>query len=295
MNVVSTHDAGFFSCCSVKLDDIVDFINTKHIVPSVDGSSQFSMYKFNHGDITYDYFEKYNNIQNIIKYPIDYKENYQFMDYSLLEYNTILPIVKKYYTPSKHVMNTVEYLKNKYEINEHNEDFEPFESGQYEYIAVYYRATDKIEETQIASFEEFYNKIIEINKDNLKIIIQTDSSQFLDYIKSKLNNLIIILENDTTSSDKGVHFLNGPKKNYQDMFYLFSTFLILSKCKYIITGSSNASMWMMFYRGNNHNVHQYLNGQWLNNKPNTNHGLYIAKTDHKTEHKRDFSKFFFNQ
>ena len=282
MNVVSKHDAGFFSCCSVKLENIVEFINSKRTVPTVNSSSQFSMYKYKHGDITYDYFQHYTTIENTIKYPIDYKENYQFIDYSRLEYNTILPIVKKYYTPSNQITRTVDYLKNKYQLND-------------EYIGVYYRGTDKAIETQIASFEDFYNKIIEINKEGLKIIIQTDSSHFLDYIKSKLDNLIIITENDTSSSDKGVHFLNNSKKNYIDMFYLFSTFLILSKCKYIITGSSNASMWMMLYRGNNNNAHQYLNGEWLNNPSNTNDGLYIANNvPIRTEPPRNFSKFFFN-
>lgn len=290
-DIVSTHDGGFFSCCSVKLHYIVHFINLKKNIPTIDSSSQFSMYKFKNGDITYDYFEHYNSIENIIKYPIHYKEYYQFTDYSQLNYSTIIPIITKYFTPSKKIMNTVDYLKNKYCLD--NLD---------EYIGVYYRATDKVIETQIASFYNFYEKIIEIknneNKENLKVIIQTDSSHFLDYIKTKLDkDIIVIEENDRTYSDTGLHFVNDSIKNYKDMFYLFSTFLILCKCKYMITGSSNASMWMMFYRGNNNNVHQYLNGQWLNNPINNdNDGLYIVESHVKPHVKpHNFSKFFFNQ
>ena len=48
------------------------------------------------------------------------------------------------------------------------------------------------------------------------------------------------------------------------MLNLFSTFLILSKCKYIICGSGNCSLWMMFYRGNNKHVYQFFNNIWYN-------------------------------
>ena len=54
-------------------------------------------------------------------------------------------------------------------------------------MAVYYRGTDKSKETKIASFEEYYEKIkkiIEINP-NINILVQTDTSQFIDYINSK--------------------------------------------------------------------------------------------------------------
>jgi hypothetical protein len=52
------------------------------------------------------------------------------------------------------------------------------------------------------------------------------------------------------------------EQNYYDMFNLFSIFLIISKCKYIICGSGNVSQWIMFYRGNNKNVHQFLEDKW---------------------------------
>ena len=59
-----THNAGFFSCCSVKLSNIVDFINIYKKLPDhVDSSAQFSWYKkIPNKDITFDYFENYKNI-----------------------------------------------------------------------------------------------------------------------------------------------------------------------------------------------------------------------------------------
>ena len=48
MSVISTHCCGFFSCCSVKLYDIVNFINKHSKIPDlVVSSAQFGMYKKN--------------------------------------------------------------------------------------------------------------------------------------------------------------------------------------------------------------------------------------------------------
>ena len=106
--------------------------------------------------------------------------------------------------------------------------------------------------------------IINVNK-NIKILIQTDTSQFIDYINSKnLENIIIINENKTSYTNKGIHNEQSRNENYYDMLNFLSTVLIISKCKYIICSSGNCSIWMMLYRGNNKNVIQYLNDSCYN-------------------------------
>ena len=260
MSLISTHNAGFFSCCNIKLNNIVDYINSHSKIPdNVDSSQQFKLYKKTQSDdITYEYFEHYDNIKDItITYPISYNNGHQFIDYSKLDYNNVIPVVKKYFSPSKNIIHNIEKIKNKYNIDYHNT------------IAVYYRGTDKSIETQIASFDEFYTKIKEISElyVNKQIIIQTDTSQFVDYINNKiLKNIIIIKENTTSYSKRGIHNEKISEENYYDMINLFSTFLILSKCKYIICGSGNCSLWIMLYRSNNKNIHQFLNGKWYNNE-----------------------------
>ena len=59
-----THTAGFFSCCSVKLEHLVKFINSNKILPNnVDSSKQFASYKNDRNkDVTFDYFEVINSI-----------------------------------------------------------------------------------------------------------------------------------------------------------------------------------------------------------------------------------------
>ena len=54
-------------------------------------------------------------------------------------------------------------------------------------------------------------------------------------------------------------------RNDIDIFsknYLAIT-IIMSKCKLIVCGSGNCSIWIMFYRGNSTNVYQNLNNRWF--------------------------------
>tara|TARA_B110000211_G_scaffold90126_1_gene105270 strand:+ start:6245 stop:7033 length:789 start_codon:yes stop_codon:yes gene_type:complete len=255
-----THNAGFFSCCSVKLTKIIEFINSNKRLPdNVDSSEQFRLYKKKercNKDITFDYFGHYENVPDVnIIHPIDYNHNHQFKNYANLDYKCITPLIKKYFSPSTEINKIINNIEKKYNIVCANT------------LAVYYRGTDKFIETQIASFNHFYNKIIEIvniNKD-INILLQTDSAKFIDYINDKnLKNVVIIDENKTSYTNRGIHNEQSYNTNYQDMFYFLSTIIILSRCKYIICSSGNCSMWIMLYRENNKNVIQYLNGTWYN-------------------------------
>jgi hypothetical protein len=253
------HNAGFFSGCSIKLNEIVKFINLYKKLPDiVDSSQQFEMYKNNvNNDVTFDYFENYNNIQNNNNIPnsIKYHWSDQFINYNNLDYQNITPLIKKYFSPSVKINEIINNLEKKYNINYDNT------------LAVYYRGTDKISETQIASFDDFYKqiiKIININQ-NIKILLQTDTAKFIDYINNKnLNNIIIINENKTSYTNKGIHNENSKCVNYNDMLYFLSTVIIISKCKYIICSSGNCSIWMILYRGSSTNIIQHLNGNWYN-------------------------------
>ena len=257
MSVASSHNAGFFSCCSIRLWRITQYINIHKKLPKiVDTSKSYNKYKPEKSDVTFNFFEHYDKIKNniIIDSKINYHHHHQFSDYTKLNYlNKLKPIIEKYFTPSKKVNTTVEQLVKKYNIDYENT------------IAVYYRGTDKYKETKIAPFESFYNKIKEITEINpeLKILIQTDTTQFIDYIKEKKMDSIIIEENTTSSSKKGIHNEKSSEQNYNDMFNLLSTFIIISKCKYFVCSSGNCSIWMVLYRGNANNVYQYCNNRWF--------------------------------
>lgn len=163
-----------------------------------------------------------------------------------------MPFVNKYFSPSDEILQTQLKLKQSYNILPNNT------------IGVYYRGTDKKNETVIDSFESYYSKTNDILKStSMQVLIQSDSKDFVIYMKERLPNAIVIIENDTSALHTGIHNEKSREENYKDIKNLFPTFLILSECKHLICGSSNGSIWMMFYRGHTENVYQNLNQKWL--------------------------------
>ena len=259
MNVVSTHDHGFFCCCSVKLAQIVYFINFYKKLPNiVDSSKQFSWYK-NVGDkdITYDYFQHYDTIENNIETnnPIDYHWDHQFINYSNLDFKNLTEVIKKYFSPSNNINDIKNYIEQKYNLN-------------YENICVlFYRGNDKIRETKLCDYDEylFYANKINLNP-NICFLIQSDESEFIDYMTNKFPNNSFYFKDEIRHIKKCNDTVDKKLCSTNNEFskkYLAIT-IIMSKCKYIICGSGNCSEWIMFYRGNNKNVIQYLNGNWYN-------------------------------
>jgi hypothetical protein len=255
-----THNAGFFSCCSVKLHFIAKYINIKRSLPfSVDSSAQFEMYKNpGEGDVTYKYFEHPNNICLEQKTPtqltIPYHHSYQFIDYSKLKYDKIVPIVKKYFTPSEEIYSILHTMESKYNLDYNN------------LSVLFYRGNDKITETPLCCYEEYLSqarKIIDKNP-NTKFIIQSDETEFINFMESHFTDSIVFYD-EIRHMNKCVSSVDIDMKENIDFFskcYLAIT-VIMSKCKYIVCGSGNCSIWIMFYRGNNFGVFQNLNNNWL--------------------------------
>lgn len=260
-----THNSGFFSCCSVKITRIVDFINSNNKLPdNVDSSQQFSWYKpprksnsSRNKDITYDYFEHYDNIRNIeISFPIKYHWSHQFTDYSNLDYQNITPLILKYFSPSVEIKAIVNNIEKKYNLI-------------YENICVlFYRGNDKNRETQKCSYNEYLTYANEIIKQNPTIIflIQSDETEFIEFMTHIFPNNSLYFKDEIRHMKKCNDTVDNKMKsqNYEFSKKYLAITIIMSKCKYIICGSGNCDEWIMFYRGNNKNVIQNLNRSWYN-------------------------------
>ena len=258
-SLVITHNAGFFSCCSVRLDKIVNYFNENKYLPNiVDSSKSFELYKTNTNvDITNEYFEDYNNITILKpKLNIDYIENYQFNDYSILDLNNINPLITKYFTPSYSVKEIIKKIENKYNIDYNN------------ICVLFYRGNDKITETSLSSYNDyliFTQQILEKNS-KIKFLIQSDETEFINFMKQQFPENHIIFNDEIRHMNKQSSSVDLTMKNNVLEFsknYLAIT-IIMSKCKYVICGSGNCSIWIMFYRNNSNNIVQYLNGNWIN-------------------------------
>ena len=257
MSVISTHNYGFFSCCSVKLTNIVDYINKNSKTPDyVDSSAQFAWYKKKYGDITYEYFDHYDSIEDVsITYPIKYHWDDQFINYSDLDYNNVIPVVKKYFSPSKTITNIIENFEHKYKL-------------VYDNICVlFYRGNDKVQETALCAYDEYlvYTNLIIKSNPNIIFLIQSDETEFIDFIRDRFPNNSFYFKDEIRHMKK-CHSTVDKVMNHDNLLfskYYLAITIIMSKCKYIVCGSGNCSIWIVLYRGNNNNVYQNLNNKWL--------------------------------
>lgn len=141
----------------------------------------------------------------------------------------------------------------------------------YDNIAVlFYRGNDKNRETKICGYDEYVhygNELLKRNPD-LRFLIQSDETEFIELMTATFPNSFYFKDeirhmqkcNDTV--DLRMRSLNSEFSKK----YLAIT-VIMSKCAYIVCGSGNCSIWVMFYRGHSDNVLQNLSGQWhLDNK-----------------------------
>lgn len=334
MSVISSQllpHSGFFACCALKLTHIVDFINYNEKMPDlVDSSQHFNWYKNENEtkDITYEYFEHYDERDNIITipsgdenrasyftdplpginkkiiivdndviteydefvtiklnttnkptikiyygvifdyaidvtnicmemtntHPTHYVHTEQFTDYSNVDYKHITPLISKYFHPAKNINDIINNIEKKYNLT-------------YENICVlFYRGNDKITETELCKYDEYlkYANEIMIKNPNISFLIQSDETEFIEFMTIKFPNNSFYFKDEIRHMKKCNSTVDIEMRSEIKEFskkYLAIT-IIMSKCKYIICGSGNCSMWILLYRGNNENVIQNLNGHW---------------------------------
>lgn len=247
----TTHNAGFFSCCSVKLNDIVIFVNKNGKFPdSVDSSEQYAWYKNDpKRDVTFDYFEHYDNVTDVVTSgTISYRHNHQYKHYSDIDYKGLTPLIKKYFTPSAQVNGLISDIESKNNLN-------------YENICVlFYRGNDKNKEIAKCEYEEYLtysDKILEENPE-VKFLIQSDETEFIEFMTKKYPNNSFYFKDDIRHMSKCSSTVDKvmKDKNYEFSKKYLAITIIMSRCKYIICGTGNCDIWIMLYRGNNKNTFQ---------------------------------------
>ena len=145
-------------------------------------------------------------------------------------------------------------------------DIEKKYNLDYENICVlFYRGNDKNSETKICSYDEYIqyaNEVLEKNP-NIKFLIQIDETEFIETMTRFPNSFYFKDEiRHMNKCNKTVDKVFKEQNNLYSKYYLGIT-ILMSKCKYIICGSGNCSIWIMFYRGNCKNVYQYLKDRFI--------------------------------
>lgn len=260
MSIIINHNSGFFSCCSLRLFNIVNFINDANQLPDdVDSSKQFEWYKNENDkdkDITFDYFKHYSQINDIIQINknIDYHQLYQFIPYSLLNYINLIPLVKKYFSPSNEISTIINNMEQKYNIDYDNT------------CLLFYRGNDKLRETTLCDYSEYlqFSNNILLKNSNIKFLIQSDETEFITYMRHHFPNNSFYFNDEIRHMNKQNNTVDIVMKemNYQYSKYYLAITIIMSKCKYVICGSGNCSIWIALYRGYSDGIIQNLNRKW---------------------------------
>ena len=248
-----THNAGFFSCSTVRLNGIIQhFNNNKELPNEVDTTEQYEWYKeYNNNDITFKYFKHYNEIEETITYErdIDFKEWYQYKVYDTIDMEGLLPFIEKYYTPSDIIINIQKEMEKKYDLD-------------YDNICVlFFRGNDKATEIKLPPTDVYIDAakdILTINP-NIKFLIQSDETNFINEMKEEFPNSIIFYDEIRHMYKKcsTVNNLINKQQNYVYSLYYYAITLIMSKCKYVICNAGNCSLWVAFYRKNTNNIIQF--------------------------------------
>lgn len=257
--LVIIHNAGFFSCCSIRLLDLMIYFNENKGLPDeVDDSQQFMHYKANASDNLIPFYFASND-----EMPIPFegrrelttaKEEPQFSDYKQIVHEDVKPFMEKYFTPSDYALGAVNHLEGKYGLDYEN------------LCAVFYRGNDKVRETPIASYEEFINKAKEIKAANpeMRFLVLPDETEFLEAFLKEFPDSIYFDETPHMKRQDSVMFEQIPKEQRSDYgLRFYAAVLCASKCKHLVLHSGNGANWATLYRGHSENIHQFLTDRWL--------------------------------
>lgn len=254
--LVITHNAGFFSCCTIALQDLITFHrHYKQLPKSVNRSSQYSFYKHNAAESLIRLFFQETDSDIPFKdwYELHYDAMYetQFADYKKINFEAATPFVNKYFNPSQHVRELVEMYETKYNIDYDNT------------CAILYRGNDKVKECRISPYNDFINKATEYA--NCRYFVLPDELEFLEEFQAVHPNSFYLEETPNIRRNKETaNFYEIPtvdRAGYAAKF--LAGIIVASKCKNLITHSGNVSLWCLLFRGHTNGVNQWRDGLWI--------------------------------
>ena len=250
---------GFFSNCSFVLTSILAFVKQSLKLPlHLDSSALFPLYKETPTDVDKDIMKKcfeqkrISNIQidSVSKGGCHFYQGAHQAQYKQLNLSKLSLYIDAYFTPSATIKEIINTIEKTYLINYENT------------CTVYYRGTDKSTESGLASYEEFFDKADEISQKNpnIRFFIQTDELEFASAFKQRFDNSFSVNELAMVSREnkQGPHGSLLRSERLTHAFWFLAAVIIMSKTKHIITASGNGALWVVLYRGNVKNVHQYL-------------------------------------
>lgn len=258
--------SGFFSCCSIILETIVDFFNKNRRLPTaIDTSPAFCWYKTRaeleqNADIRGRYFKTRDDIAIPYVEPVYFTRDcktyengqVQYCDFAMLNHDAIAPFLAKYFTPSDYVMDRVRTIIDRYQIDCDNT------------VVLFHRGNDKALEMKLPEYEEYVERTNSILAEfpNMKILLQSDETEFLvdmlleypnaiickdhiRYMSKRTNNMEdrnnIFLSLDSYGS---VFRTDNPEMSVNFLAIIW----IMSRCRFVVSSCGNCQLWAEYFR-----------------------------------------------
>lgn len=253
-----THNAGFFSCCTIRLRDIVRHTNKHRQLPAlVDSSQQFAWYRpASGGDLAATVFFSLPDTANQpwrLRSPTAFYDWWQFEPYSKIQWSPLTPFVRRWFTPSDSIQAFATSLEQEHQIDWSNT------------AVLFYRGNDKATETALPSYDSLFEKGRQLlsKTPGLRFLIQSDETEFLKAAQEAFPNSIVFWDHirhipkANTTVDK-----LRPEENFEYAKKFLAIVWLMSKARYVICSSGNISMWIVLYRGGTDGVYQSLNGRF---------------------------------
>lgn len=249
------HNAGFFSCATIRLIEIIKYFNEHKELPDiVDSSHQFAFYK---KDLQEDIVSAfYQEMEILMEHTHEITVTNEpgeisFGDYSKIHFDEVTPFLIRYFYHSEVVRQmTLDYIRN-YKIDVSNT------------CAIFYRGNDKQRECEVTPYSDFINKAHEVlaANPNIKFLVQPDETEFLQAFTAAFpDRCFHFLETPHMRKKNSAIFYELPpdKKTQHGQLFLAAV-LVMAQCRHIISHSGNGSLWLALYRGNTENFHQFFN------------------------------------
>jgi len=230
-----THNAGFFSCCSIRLERIMQFYNEHQRLPDiVNSSQQFATYKTDKSVDLIPFFFKEQ--PSPLPWPgrsmaiTNTNIEPQYSPYHLLELDDIIQFRDRYFTPSDHVLAIAATLEKKYALDYANT------------CAVFYRGNDKYRETVIAPYQEFYDRCSDVQDQHngVRFLVQPDESEFLYFFQRHFPNSVAFSETPHITKRDSVVFNEVPVPQRRD--YAATFLQPCCACRAAATSSPTAAI-----------------------------------------------------
>ena len=238
-----THIAGFYSCIN-QLRISLYVLASEGILPTA-LTLQETLHWYKEEYSAVDYYPILYKIDQVNEKSIGEKFNFNVfcpnsINYNAYEFEKLLPIETRYFSPSIDVTNNVARLISKYNISPNNT------------LAVFHRGTDKGSEVTLKSFEYWLSMVeSKLDTDN-KILIQTDDVEFKEGFVKHFGDRCFTFD-EMVFDNKHVKPTDAHKTwviNYE------SIVRIIALCKKIIVHTGNGGLIPIIYRKHAQNVTQ---------------------------------------